>query len=663
MDILPDERAENPDQSTCEKDRRVRKIRQLLGVLTVCFIVLTQIFLYTTPINDAVITPNGFLLSLLGLGVFVLSQRISIPQRAVRFRWLDPASTGVRVTAAAVFAVLTTVAMVSFQRYGRVNYMPVLSLWVISGALYLSSFPLPRPDFRGVPAWVKAHRGELLALLFIVLAAAILRFYRLGGIPRVINGDEGMIGLVAQSTTKGDIANPFSLYNNMGGLYLQVLNLFITLLGPSAYSIRLPSAIGGVLSVIVTYGLCGKYFSVRVALLTAAMIAISHTHISFSRTLTGYIQDTWLIPLEVLLLLNGLEKRQSWQAALAGMLLAAHFSYYLTAPPMTAILIGYLILCLVFHRRWLKSVLPQVAAFGGGLIILLLPALYRYLAVPMDLIARLNMEGTFQSGWLEMTVAQSGQSAVQVLLSRVTHAFLSLIYYPSLDFYGSRIPMLSMITSVLFLIGLATAAMKIKQRPTLLVLTVLVGFVLMIGLFAIPPSADSYRVVVVLPLAMILAGVGIDAILDLFGLGWRKSRAAYAAASGILMVLLFFTNAQIYFGDFYGRCQFGGDMMSRFASYLGSYVRQYDRSTPVFLLSDDLYFYGSHPSVDFLSGSHPITNIQDPVDTQSFASEEVIIATPHRVEELQEWVDAHPGGKVQYLYDCNYTILLGYQVP
>jgi len=199
MDILPDEPAENPDQPACEKDRQVRKIRQLFGVLSVCFIVLTQIFLYTTPINDAVFTPNGFLLSLLGLGVFILSQCIPIPQRAARIRWLDPASAGVRIAAAVVFAALATFAMVSFQRYGRVNYMPVLSLWVISGMLYLFSFPLPLPDFRGIAARVKAHRGELLVLLFITLVAAALRFYHLGAVPRVINGDEGMIGLVAQS--------------------------------------------------------------------------------------------------------------------------------------------------------------------------------------------------------------------------------------------------------------------------------------------------------------------------------------------------------------------------------------------------------------------------------------------------------------------------------
>jgi len=168
---------------------------------------------------------------------------------------------------------------------------------------------------------------------------------------------------------------------------------------------------------------------------------------------------------------------------------------------------------------------------------------------------------------------------------------------------------------------------------------------------------------VILPLAMILAALGIDTLFHLFDLSWQKSRVRYLSVSGILLVLLFLTNMQIYFGDFAGRCQFGGDQVSRFASYLGNYVRTFDRSTNINLLSDDLYFYGSHPSVDFLSGSHPITNIYEPVDGQSFPSNDLIIAPPSRIAELKGWMDAHPGGKAQYLYDCTNTILLGYQLP
>lgn len=651
------------EQPSFETSQQIKKIRQWFGGLWFFLIAVSQIVLFTTPMDNQIVAPRGFWFGVLGAVLFLLSQVLPVPKQMLRVRLFTRPPVGLRIVSAIIFALLTTYATIRFQQFGRVNYMPVLSLWGISALFYLSAFRLPDFSISRIVTWIKANRFEMLALLLITLLAAALRFYRLGEIPRVINGDEGMIGMVAQSTISGNLSNPFALYQNMGGLYLQALNLSITLFHPSAFSLRLPSAIGGVLSILISYVLGRKIFGKRVGLPAAALIAMSHTHLNFSRTLTGYIQETWLIPLEMLLLLNGLENRRSWQTALSGMLLAVHFSYYLTAPPMVAILLGYLIFCFLFHRQWFRSVLPQVGAFWGGLIIMLLPALYRFLQTPAELLARLTLEGTFQSGWLANTAAQTGQSAVQILLGRIAHAFLALIYYPSLDFYGSMAPMLSMITSVLFFIGLVFALVKIKTRPSMFLLTVLFGFIVFIGVFAIPPNADSYRVVVILPLAMILAALGIDSLFHLFDLNWEKSRVRYLSVSAIVLVLLFFTNMQIYFGDFAGRCQFGGDQPSRFASYLGSYLRTFDPSTNVNLLSDDQYFYGSHPSVDFLSGSHPMNNIYDPVNTLSFPSNDLIIAPPSRIAELKAWVDTHPGGKVQYLYDCQKTILLGYQLP
>ena len=44
-------------------------------------------------------------------------------------------------------------------------------------------------------------------------------------------------------------------------------------------------------------------------------------------------------------------------------------------------------------------------------------------------------------------------------------------------------------------------------------------------------------------------------------------------------------------------------------------------------------------------------------------SGETIIASPERIPELEEWARAHPGGLLQYQYDCATTILLSYRVP
>ena len=90
----------------------------------------------------------------------------------------------------------------------------------------------------------------------------------------------------------------------------------------------------------------------------------SHTHIHFSRIgSVGYIHSTWLVPLELYLLLAGLEKRKSWMAAAAGVLLAIHFCVYLTSQVVVALILVFMVIALIFLRRWFLTVLRQCAAF------------------------------------------------------------------------------------------------------------------------------------------------------------------------------------------------------------------------------------------------------------------------------------------------------------
>jgi hypothetical protein len=126
---------------------------------------------------------------------------------------------------------------------------------------------------------------------------------------------------------------------------------------------------------------------------------------------------------------------------------------------------------------------------------------------------------------------------------------------------------------------------------------------------------------------------------------------------------LFVSNLWTYYFDFAGRCLYGGDTQTRFASYLGNYVRDLPRETTVYLLSDDIYRYGTHLSVEFLGGKRVITNFNSKIETLKPVSNEIIIASPNRLEELRAWIRTQPGGKLDYRYDCEKLILLSYQVP
>jgi 4-amino-4-deoxy-L-arabinose transferase-like glycosyltransferase len=639
--------------------------RAFFALGTVLVVMIGQIILSATPIKPEVALPVSAWLCFAGVVLFVISQAFRPPRFLTAFfaRLRFP-HTLAWVMVAIVLSVLATFSSLLYVEVGRVNFISVVALWLAAAASYIAAFSKGiLVDFQW-REWLSSHRNELIAIGLVTLLGAVLRFYRLGQIPPVINGDEGKLGLMAQSTFQGPLTNPFALWDNIGALYLQAINLVFKLIGPTVFSLRLLPAIGGVLTIPSLYLFARQLAGKRTALLAAILVALSHTHINFSRTASAdYIHTTWLLPLVLYFLLSGLDKRAHWRMAAAGVLLAIYFTVFLTAQiAVIVVLVFSLIVCLI-HRSRIREVLGLLLVFWAGFLILFLPEAVDIGQHPHEFIARLGVAGTFQTGWLAETMASTGHSVFQLLVERVVHAFLSLIYYPALDFYGTSTPMLTIITGSLFLIGVGLSLWRTRSTGYLLLNGYFWGFTLAFAIFAIPPSADSFRMLNVLPAALLMAGLGLDQILEAVGLGWNRSRLGYTLTAAIILVSVLAINLWTYFGDFAGRCLYADDLPGRFASYLGNYAYTLKPEVRIYLLSNGDYFYGSHLSVDFLSQGRQVVNVDDPVDSLAATAGEVIVANPDRFKELTTWAAAHPGGDLHYVYDCKKIIMIAYQFP
>ncbi len=637
----------------------VRRIRGFVALLAVLLVLVGQFLSFSFPIQDSVVFPPYTWISIAGVILFLWSLILKPSLRfQALFNRIPRGRSLAGVCGAVVLTLFATFSLALFQGNTRLNYISIISLWLMSAFCYVTAFSDRVPAWENVKDWLNRHRNEILTILLVTVIGAVLRFYLLGSIPRVIDGDEGRLGMFAQTTTGGDLSNPFALWENFGALYLQVVNVIIRLLGPTALAVRLLPAISGTLAVPALYLFSRQIVGHRTALIAAVLLAISHTHINFSRIgSVAYIHGTWLVPLELYFLFTGLQKRSSWRAALGGVILALHFSVYLTAQIVVALVLAYMLIAFFLLRSWFKPALRQAAIFWGGFLIVVLPEAFYAWSHPNDFFNRLGENGTFQTGWLAQTMASTGQSAFQILGERVVHAFLSLIYYPTIDFYGSPVPMLTLISAAMFLLGLGISLWRMRSPGYLLLNGYFWALTLAVGIFAIPPSADSYRMLMVLPAALLMAAIGIDQALELFGMGWKTSRTAYIYAIGAVLLSLFVSNMWTYWGDFAGQCRYGVDQVGRFASYLGGYVNTLPRDPKVYLLSDDIYFYGSHASVDYLDQVRPIINFPAPVDTLNISSGDIVIAPPVRVTELETWIQTHPGGKTYYQYDCQSKIL------
>jgi hypothetical protein len=645
---------------------RYSPLRGILTVVSILLILAAVLFLYSYPLEpvSSYITP-AVILIILGIWLFLWNlHRAPGPADA---RWsarLDGAGALEWIIFAVILTGLAAFMMIIFQKYERQNYLPVLTMWFGAAACYLVAFVRGLPSGGRLRGWVRTYWKEVLLIGGITALAAAFRFYKLGEIPRVINGDEGWLGNWALSTIRPPMANPFALWENFGALYLQAVNYAFMLFGVNAFSLRLVPAIAGTLAIPTMYLFSRQIAGPRVAVLAVFLLAISHTHINFSRTVgVGYIQDTWLVPLELYLLLSGLKKRSFVRAAAGGLIMGMHFSIYLTPQIFAGMAAVYCALILLFFRKSFVQPVRTMAVFWGGLAVTVLPETVFAATHANEFFNRLNNDGTFQSGWLAAQMAATGQSATSILSGRVAHAFLSLLYYPAIDFYGSPVSVLSLFTSVLFLIGLAYALWRTRSVELLLLNGYFWVGPIAIGLFSIPESADSYRVLMILPAAMLLAAIGLDTILDTMGMAWTRRRLVYAGVTAFLMINLLAFNQWAYWVDFAGKCRYGGDQQTRFASYLGKYLASLAPLEPTYLLSNDVFRFGTHPSAEFLSSGKTAVNVPDSIDSITPVAGDILIASPDRIDELLAWVRAHPGGRLDTYYDCQKLFLVAYHVP
>ena len=558
-------------QTSSGSDKNTLTIRKICVFFGIFLILIGQCFFFALSRTKPQPSLAAIILTVVGVILFMLGFVIRVgPALHARIERIKIPQPVFWIVTAVIFSVLSACSMLLFMKFDQTVFIPVLILWFAAGACYLYAFAGQFPSFKQIRTWFGEHRTELLILAGITLLAAFLRLYQLGIYPRILDGDEGILGDFAKSTPAGKYANPFSLMENFGGLYLQAVYIAIRIFGSTPLAIRILPAISGILAIPALYLFARLIAGKRVALISSFLLATSHAHINFSRIgAVGYIHGTWLVPLELYLLLAGLEKRKSWMAAAGGAILAIHFSIYLTSQLIAGVILIFMLLALVFMRNWFLPKIRQAAAFWGGFSIMILPELVYGIQNPNEFFNRLNQNGTFQTGWLAETVARTGQSYVQVLAGRVMHAFLSLIYYPAKDYYGASAPLLTFFVAVFFLGGLGIALLRLRKPGMLLLNGYFWAAPIAIGIFSIPVSADSYRMLIALPAAFLLASIALDEFLEAVGAGWNSLRRAYVLVSAGLLTCITIFSLWVYFGDFVGQCRYA-DATSRFASYLGN---------------------------------------------------------------------------------------------
>ncbi|MBQ6570706.1 MAG: glycosyltransferase family 39 protein [Clostridia bacterium] len=193
------------------------------------------------------------------------------------------------------------------------------------------------------------------ALLFwlILLAAVLARVIYFTKLPPALNNDEAAIGYDTWSLLKYGVdrngthlpVHLISWGSGQNAIYAYLSMPFVALFGLNIFTVRIVNLIFGTLSVAVTYFFVKNFYSVRTALFTMGLVAVSPWHILLSRWGLESNLFPSLFLIGVWLFTSGI--RKDWMyiagAAVLALSLYAYGTAYLVVPLFLLAAVPYMI--------------------------------------------------------------------------------------------------------------------------------------------------------------------------------------------------------------------------------------------------------------------------------------------------------------------------------
>ena len=129
-----------------------------------------------------------------------------------------------------------------------------------------------------------SHKNEILFLL-ILLFGLFVRTYDLA--KESLWNDEAFSVLISNLSLV-DLIKEIEVTDVNPPLFYSILHFWIKLFGDSEFSVRFPSLIFGVLSILLIYRLASLMFTKNVGLLSSLLLALSTFHIRYSQEARAY---------------------------------------------------------------------------------------------------------------------------------------------------------------------------------------------------------------------------------------------------------------------------------------------------------------------------------------------------------------------------------------
>ena len=386
-----------------------------------------------------------------------------------------------------------------------------------------------------------------LLLLFILLAGAGFRLWRLDTNPPAMFRDEAEKGYTAWSLARTGGYLSFSglpdrteltfrkwpVFINVFGVYTSAVYQYCALPftavgGLNEWTTRLPAALAGILTVLVVFllvkGWTGK---VLPAFFSAFFLAVSPWHIVFSRwALQGIFLPLFII-IALLFFYRGL-KRKSWQLLLSGLFFGLAFYTY----EIGRLFVPLFLVCLFLIYR--KSLLEKRKwSMSAALLFLVISVPVFLYYVTGDRAARLYRLSIFSR---DLKFQESLILLITNYLKHFNPSFLFLFGDSELRHSLLGMGMMYLFEAPLLLYGLW---LLVQKRTPL-------HRILLCWFFLFPVASSmtregiphALRSIVALPMLQIICGIAAASLFQTMSNACRKEKGTRAFVFTILMILI-----------------------------------------------------------------------------------------------------------------------------
>ena len=531
------------------------------------------------------------------------------------------------------------------------NYLGVTVLWLFAIGGMIAAVPAgekrTRQNISGRLRWL-----VYLGMALIVLVGIAVRFWQLDIIPFNVGGDEGSQGLDIVKVLDGTLRNPFTTgWLSVPTMGAFVNSIWLIIFGQTIWGLRIPWAITGVVTIVATYMMVTRLKGPRFGLVVAALLAVYHFHIHYSRLGSIQISDALFITLTFYFLVRGYQDRSYRDWGLVGIVSAVGMYFYAGAR-LTPILVGAVVIYLAMYggrtaRERMKS---------GPLVALLLflvtagPILQFANRFPDEFNARINQVGIYQSGWLEREIEILGVTQAEILLDQFQRAFLAFNFYPDrTTWYGLREPLLDPVSGGIFLFALLLATLRVLVPPGDKTLAPMVAWwwagTLLGGVLTVTPPASMRLVSLAVPVMFLLA-YGVMVILRVA----RRALPALPVNAILIGVVAIFgyQSLHMYFVEFSPQRIYGSHRAEQ-ATELAYYILERGDKPDVYFVGAPWMYWGFATLPYMLPGVvgrdiiDPLTELIEP-NFLVFQRPSIFVFLPERIDELGYVQMTYPNG-------------------